>query len=216
MEQFPIHLYPIQKKFRDNVKVDPQKRYPVRTLILFFFTFSLAGWIWEVVLTVYKSGVFVNRGVLYGPWLPIYGSGGLLILISLRKLFDRPFITFFSVMVLCSFIEYISSWFLEYTTGQRWWDYEGYFLNLNGRICLAGAVAFGIGGISFIYVFAPLLDRLYAHICKQVQWVIAIILMTAFCIDLSYSYLYPNMGEGVTTQLFILTKYICGIIIHIT
>ena len=23
---------------------------------------------------------FVNRGVLHGPWLPIYGSGGILIL----------------------------------------------------------------------------------------------------------------------------------------
>lgn len=207
MDQFPINIYPIQKRFQEGKKalhINPEKPYSLRMLILFFFTFSIAGWLWEVVLTIYKSGVFVNRGVLFGPWLPIYGSGGVLILLLLRKLFKRPVVTFFSIMVLCSVVEYITSFVLEYRTGERWWDYHGYFLNINGRICLAGAVVFGIGGISFVYVAAPLLDRLYSKIKIWAQWAIAAVLILVFAGDLVYSYTNPNMGEGVTTDLAML------------
>ena len=51
----------------------------------------------------------------------------------------------------------------------RWWDYTGYFLNLDGRICGEGLIVFAIGGMAAVY----LLDMIYSHH-------------------------NPNIGEGIT------------------
>mgnify|MGYP000694838553 FL=1 len=122
-----------------------------------FFIFSCIGWLWEVSLHLITDGVFVNRGAMHGPWLPIYGSGGILILTLLKKFRDKPYLCFILIFVLCGFLEYTTSYVMEMNTGLKWWDYSGYFLNLDGRICAEGLCVFGIGGMAFIYVLAPVI-----------------------------------------------------------
>ena len=73
----------------------------IRTItekILLFFAFSMIGWAWEVIYHLAEEHIVVNRGFLYGPWLPIYGTGGVLILIYLKKYLDRPVLLFFMIM----------------------------------------------------------------------------------------------------------------------
>ena len=183
-----------------------EKWYGFTTYILFFFTFSIMGWIWEVGLHVVQTGDFVKRGVLYGPWLPIYGTGGVLVLLLLRKTFRSPIITFFFTMVISSVMEYFTSWVLETNTGVRWWDYSGYFMNINGRICLQGAVVFGIGGCLIVYIFAPGLEMLYKKIKSNIKFAICVVLISLIVADQMYSINYPNMGEGVTASKRIETQ----------
>ena len=183
-----------------------EKWYGFTSYILFFFTFSIMGWIWEVGLHVVQTGDFVKRGVLYGPWLPIYGTGGVLVLLLLRKTFRSPIITFFLTMVISSVMEYFTSWVLETNTGVRWWDYSGYFMNINGRICLQGAVVFGIGGCLIVYIFAPGLEMLYKKINANIKFTICVVLITLIVADQMYSINYPNMGEGVTASKRIETQ----------
>ena len=45
--------------------------------VLLFFALSFLGWIWEVLLFLVTEHAFINRGVYRGPYLPIYGAGGL-------------------------------------------------------------------------------------------------------------------------------------------
>ena len=95
--------------------------------------------------------------MLYGPWLPIYGSGGIMILLLLKKLRTNPVKEFFSAVLLCGIIEYMTSWYLEITNdGMKWWDYSGYLLNLNGRVCAEGLIVFGIGAMFTVYFAAPM------------------------------------------------------------
>lgn len=47
---------------------------------LFFFTYSVLGWVWESLYVSAKKRQWINRGFLYGPWLPIYGFGAIIIL----------------------------------------------------------------------------------------------------------------------------------------
>ena len=143
------------KEKLSNPQNDYGKRYKITDYILFFFVFSFIGWIWEVCLVLVQTGKLVNRGVLFGPWLPIYGSGGVLILLLLRKVFKKPVITFFSMTVLCTIIEYFTSWYLEVTRGVRWWDYSNYLVNINGRVCLGTIVPFGLLGLFIMYVLNP-------------------------------------------------------------
>jgi len=183
-----------------------EKWYGITTYILFFFTFSIMGWLWEVGLHFVQTGDFVKRGVSYGPWLPIYGSGGVLVLLLLRKLFRNPILIFFLTMVLSSLLEYFTSYVLEMRNGVRWWDYSGYFMNINGRICLQGAVVFGIGGCLIVYILAPRLERLYKKIKINIKIVICVVLITLFMVDQIYSINCPNMGNGVTAKNKIVTQ----------
>lgn len=187
-----------REKSREHLGYD--KWYGFITYILFFFTFSMMGWIWEVILHFVQTGEFVKRGVLYGPWLPIYGSGGVLVLILLRKVFKNAMTTFFLTMLLSGIIEYVTSWTLEMINGVRWWDYSGYFMNVNGRICLEGIVVFGLGGCLVVYFVAPALGNIYEKINKRIKIIICTVLIAIFLADAVYSIAHPNMGKGVTAQ----------------
>lgn len=167
-------------------------------MVMIFFTMSLTGWVWEVSLHLISDGCFVNRGFLHGPWLPIYGSGNVLILTLFNRLRKKPLLEFLAIILLCGCIEYYISWFLEQAYGgMRWWDYSGYFLNLNGRICIEGLLAFGCGGMVIVYVYAPLLEHLHRRIPKRVFVPVCLVLALVFCVDLIYSCKNPNLGRGV-------------------
>ena len=92
-----LHKYILAKHFytaEKNRLIEQSMNYSFLFLkICFFFTFSFAGWLWEVFLHVYLDHALVNRGVLYGPWLPIYGFG-VLILFLLRRFAKKPHMFF--------------------------------------------------------------------------------------------------------------------------
>lgn len=166
---------------------------------MMFFSFSIVGWLWEVGLHLVSEGVFRNRGVLLGPWLPIYGTGGVLIVLLLKRLAKKPIVLFTAAMILCGIVEYVTSWYLEYTKGIKWWDYSGYLLNLNGRICLESVVVFGIGGCGFVYLIAPMFDNLYQKIPRSVEIPLCVVMIAVFSADVIHSKSHPNTGEGVST-----------------
>lgn len=125
--------------------------------VLLFFLLAFAGWLWEAAIYLVTRQTLVNRGVYYGPYLPIYGVGGLVLWFLLQGLHRRPFVTFLLSALLCSVLEYGASLLLEWKWGMRWWDYSGYFLNLNGRICLLGAVCFGLGACCSTAICCPVI-----------------------------------------------------------
>lgn len=202
MRTYPGRLAPAPMRFRASTTSGPgaTRSYTVLNMTLIFFVFCFVGWVWEVIIAFINEGMFVNRGTLHGPWLPIYGTGGLIILILLKKLRTKPAFEFLAAMVLCGALEYFSSWYLEIThDGQRWWDYTGYFLNLNGRICAEGLLAFGLGGLAIVYLLAPVLDDLLTKIqAPRILTVVALLLVILFCCDQAYSAVHPNTGAGVT------------------
>lgn len=175
------------------------RRYSFPSLIMMFFTFSLIGWIWEVALTFITLGSFANRGFLHGPWLPIYGAGGILILQILKRFRKNPPLEFLSAMILCGIVEYFTSYALEKLyDGKKWWDYSGYFLNINGRICAEGLLVFGFGAMLIVYVAAPLLDNLIQKISQKVLIMLCVLLISGFSADAAYSFAHPNVGKGIT------------------
>lgn len=190
---------------KEEIKIDYYRKYNLSSFIMFFFSFSIVGWLWEVLLYIIKEGKFVNRGTLYGPWLPIYGAGCVFVLLLLipkkfKKITDNPISTFFIIMIICGVIEYFSGWACEYFKCARYWDYSGYFLNIKGRICLECTMFFGLGGTACIYLIAPKLDRIFKKISKKNTFVLCTILVTLFSIDWLYSSKNPNMGAGITDE----------------
>lgn len=190
---------PMPFKFRESRTISADHSYSLINLIMMFFIFCFVGWVWEVSLAFISEDMFVNRGTLHGPWLPIYGTGGVIILVLLKKLREKPALEFVAAMVLCGCLEYFSSWYLEMThDGQRWWDYTGYFLNINGRICAEGLLTFGLGGLTIVYLLAPALDNLLSRIDARKLGIVAAVLLVLYCADQVYSAQHPNVGAGIT------------------
>ena len=71
------------------LEAEYDRAYSLTSLILFFFSASTVGWLWEVFLHIFMDGALINRGTTWGPWLPIYGVGGVMTLVLLRKFADK-------------------------------------------------------------------------------------------------------------------------------
>ena len=133
----------------------PVYELPYKAAFLIFIMFSMVGWISEVLYVgIFHEHKFVNRGFLYGPLCPVYGFGGVVILLLPSSLYETWIPLFFASMILCTIVEYFVSWFMEKMFHTRWWDYSRYKFNINGRVCLLNSVLFGfmgLGVIRFVY-----------------------------------------------------------------
>ncbi len=197
---YPTRLTPLPEshKSRRFANMHYMRHYSLLSLVIMFFIYSGFGWVWEVFYYYLLQGHYINRGVMHGPWLPIYGAGGIAILIFLFPFRKSPVKHFFVTMILCGVLEYGTSVFLEYAFGAQWWNYDGFFLNINGRICAEGLLVFGIAGLAFIYFLSPLLDDVIRRIKPAKLMPVAVILVTLFVFDFIYSNSHPNMGDGIT------------------
>ena len=195
---YPQRLNPYwkDKDTEKNRELSFLRSYTVLSLFLMFIAFSVAGWLWEVSLHMIQTGEFANRGTMYGPWLPIYGTGGVVVLILCSRFRKNPIIEFITAVVLCGIIEYFSSWYLEVTYHQRWWSYDGYFLNLNGRICAEGLLVFGIGCCAVVYMLAPVFDYYVSKLPAFIIYLLCGVLAVLYIGDDVYSSAHPNMAKG--------------------
>jgi len=199
---YPRRLNPLWKglpKERKN-QASYLRHYTVWTFFLLFITLCFIGWSWEVALHFMQTGEFANRGTLHGPWLPIYGMGGLIVMILCSRFRKKPVAEFITAIVLCGILEYCSGWFLEAKYHQRWWSYDGYFLNLHGRICAEGLLVFGVGCCAVVYLLAPAFDHMISGIKKEVLIGLCLVLGIAYGTDVLYSGKHPNMAEGAVER----------------
>ncbi len=200
-KEYPMRLFSIPEKHQRK-KLDTlnyTRRYSIWSLLALFFIASIIGWSFEVIMHIIEHGEFVKRGVLQGPWLPIYGYGCLLILTILHKFRKKPLQEFILIIVLCGLVEYFTAVYLEYVfDGTKWWDYSGYFLNIQGRVCAEGLLVFGIGGIILVYILAPLIDNVLQKINPKKLAIICCSLLCLFIFDHIYSHYHPNEGKGIT------------------
>lgn len=179
-------------------------RKSMRYILLFFFFGSIAGWIWEAVVywcmhtecSVY-SILFEYRGVLHGPWVPIYGFVIVFILFLGNRLKARPVKFFISVTAVCGALEYGTSFLLEKAFHARWWDYSDSFLNLNGRVWVGSLLLFGLAGLAVAYFVEPWFCGMVSKIPAKWQKLSATLLLLLFVIDAAASLISPNMGIGV-------------------
>jgi uncharacterized membrane protein len=133
--------------------------------VIYFFVYSILGYIGEVIYCSIGARRLVNRGFMYGPWLPIYGFGGVAVRMlgawmdhSTSGSTPNPVVVFLLSMVICSLIEYLGSWILQRWFNVKLWDYSKHHFNINGRVCLLNSSIFGLAGVLLTYVIHPMLS----------------------------------------------------------
>jgi len=200
--EYPVYEYKFKNiKTPKWLNINYKRDYSFWDIILLFFIIAIIGFSYEVILCLFTNGKLVNRGALYGPWLPIYGAGGIAMLVLLKHWRKNPLTYFILSMLLCGLIEYGTSVYLEIVHHMAWWDYTGFFLNINGRVCLEGLIVFGIGGLIVTYIAAPLFANILDKINKNIKMILSIILVIIIAFDFYASGKKPNSGDGVTLDV---------------
>lgn len=159
---------------------------------LIFFIYSILGWLMESTYVSIAQRRFVDRGFLIGPYCPIYGFGAIIIIFYLTQYKDNILTIFILGMVICSFIEYVTSYLMEKIFNARWWDYSDKKMNLNGRICLKNAILFGIGGIAVIYILQPFINKIIYRIDDSIILIITIVFLIIYITDTIVSFNIVN------------------------
>lgn len=150
---------------------------------LCFALYSFVGWAYESIFYTIQQKRFVNSGFLNGFWCPIYGVGAFLISGFLGGI-ENTLHLFLSGMVLTCALEYAVSWILEKRFEKRWWDYTGWTLNINGRVCLIGGLAFGTFTVLFVKYISPFTTELMLSLNSRTVTMLAVLTAVAMVFDL--------------------------------
>ena len=136
-----------------------------------------------------EDHVLVNRGSLWGPWLPIYGFGGFAVILLFYRYKDkkimignvniRPLVLFIETTIICVLVELISTYIIDF---RSLWDYSDKFMNFEGRIALVPGLRFGILALLGIYYVYPLCLKLSNVKNKKVNFLYYVI-FALFIID---------------------------------
>ena len=155
---------------------------------ILFMIYSVIGWLIEIAVVGTKEKKFINRGFMIGPYLPIYGYSSIIMIFYLNHYKDNIVTVFLLAVIVCSIMEYLVSYFLEKIFNARWWDYSTRKFNINGRVCLTNAFAFGLLGVLLVYIVNPFLEELLLKINSKLLIIIALWLLTIYIVDLILSF----------------------------
>lgn len=161
--------------------------YDLRILFLLFIMYSFLGWSIEIIETLIKKKKFINRGFLIGPYCPIYGIGGVTMVLLLSRYIDDAFTVFVMCILLFSILEYSTSYIMEKLFKTRWWDYSQFKFNINGRICLETMIPFGLIGVFVMYILNPMLFHIFDSLPNILLTIFTIIIGVLFIVDILVS-----------------------------
>lgn len=151
-----------------------------------FFIYSFFGFIMETFL---KTFFFpsMNNGILYGPWIPVYGFGAVVIVIMMRTVFNRIklsrfwkiIILFVSLAFILTLLEYLGGILIKALFHKTFWDYSNFKYNFGPFISLEMTFVWTAFSIVFVYIIKPIMD----NIIKKVPKSLTILVLCIFIID---------------------------------
>lgn len=142
----------------------------ISILVLIMVISGVLGFIYETIFYKIDLGYFVKRGSSFGPWIPIYAVGGLLIVLITYPLRKKPALVFIVNCVVTGTLEYLTGFVLYEVWGIRLWDYNVEIWNwgnINGYICFRSILCFGLSSLGMIYLIVPYVKKLAKKISQK-------------------------------------------------
>jgi uncharacterized membrane protein len=88
-------------------------------------------------------GAWTNRGFMKGPYLPIYGTGAVMMLVVSEPFKDNLLLTYIAGVVGATLLELVVGMAIEHIFKVRYWDYSYKKIHYKGYICLSSSIAWG-------------------------------------------------------------------------
>lgn len=162
----------------------------IKNTIKIFWIFvigSIFGFFAEMLYAlVYTRTLEIRQGLIYGPFIQIYGLGAVAYYILISKI-QEPKKAFISGMVMGGILEYLCSFFQEIFFGTISWDYSHLFMNLNGRTSLLYCVYWGIIAIVYLKVVYPFFQKIEPLLKQTAVKILTIFFMLFMAFDITIS-----------------------------
>lgn len=173
----------MEKKEKKSIKI-------INFIIKIFWIFiigSIFGFLAEMIYaTVYTRALVIRQGLIYGPFVQVYGMGAVAYYLLITKI-KEPREAFFAGMIMGGIVEYLCSFFQEIFFGTISWDYGQMFFNLNGRTSLLYCVYWGIMAIAFLKIIYPWLEKIEPLIYKKSVRIFTLFFMIFMTFDIAIS-----------------------------
>lgn len=159
----------------------------VQWLFLFYF-YCFFGWCFESAYVSIKSRKLTNRGFMRGPFLPLYGSGAIMMLVVSMPFQDNIFLVYVAGCIGATVLEYVTGVTMEALFKVRYWDYSQNKFNFQGHICLGTSLAWG--GLTILMtegIHVPV-EALMLSIPGQILTVVTVVLTAYNIADFAISF----------------------------
>lgn len=156
--------------------------------IIFFICYCFIGWIWETCYVSVHEKKFVNRGFMHGPWIPIYGSGALIILLAAIPVKKYLFLVYIFGMLSATLLELVTGILMEKMFHVRYWDYSKCFCNFKGYICLKSSLFWGVLSVLLIKFIHNPIEKLVMGIPNGVLQIVTFLCTVLFVYDFAISF----------------------------
>lgn len=163
-------------------------QYSAIEWLFFFYFYCFSGWIFESTFVSVKSRHFVNRGFMRGPFLPIYGSGAIMMLVVSMPFQDNIVLTYFAGCLGATVLEFVTGMTMEALFKVRYWDYSNQKFNFKGHICLSSTVAWGFLTIFMTEFLHRGVERIVFAIPQTVVTILTIVLSVYLIVDFTLSF----------------------------
>lgn len=135
-----------------------------------------------------RTKKLTNRGFMRGPFLPIYGSGAIVMLVVGLPLKSQPVLMFFAGLICASTLEFCTGEAMERLFKVKYWDYSECFLNVRGHICLKASLAWGVFTILMNYFVHKPIEKVVLGIPMNVLQIFVTLLLIYFVADYSLAF----------------------------
>ena len=163
-------------------------QYSVIQWLFFFYFYCFFGWVFESTFVSLKSRKFVNRGFMRGPFLPIYGSGAIMMLVVSMPFQDNVFLTYIAGCIGATALELVTGILMESLFKVRYWDYSNQKFNYKGHICLSSTIAWGFLTILMTEFVHRGVEQAVSLIPYGVVTVVTLVLTVGISVDFSLSF----------------------------
>ena len=150
---------------------------------------------------VYTRALEIRQGLVYGPFIQIYGIGAVAYYILTLNV-QEPKKAFISGMIMGGALEYLCSFFQEIFFGTISWDYSNLFMNLNGRTSLLYCVYWGIIAVLYLKLVYPLLLKIEPLIYKKGAKIITVFMMLFMTFDITISCMAGNTTRWTNRRIY--------------
>lgn len=149
--------------------------------LFFFYLYCFLGWCFESAYVSLKSRKLINRGFMRGPFLPLYGSGAIMMLVVSMPFRDNVVLTYIAGVIGATALEYVTGVVMEALFKVRYWDYSRKPFNFQGHICLSSSIAWGFFTILMTRVIHAPIERMVLSIPgRALSW--ATVLLTIYIV----------------------------------
>lgn len=162
--------------------------YTIIQWLFFFYFYSFFGWCFESTYVSLKSRKLTNRGFMRGPFLPLYGSGAIMMLVVSAPFQDSVILTYIAGVIGATVLEYVTGVTMEALFKVRYWDYSKNKFNFQGHICLGSSLAWGILTIAMTeYIHVPI-EKFVLSVPNQALTIVTYVLTAGIFADFALSF----------------------------